>query len=159
MNVRALSTRHWYARRRAKRAGGSFCLILLLLCTSSLSAQDAQPSSYAGFEGRNVAKVEISVRPTLDVKDFRPLIKQKPGAPFSMAAVRDSVTSLQKTNEFSQVQVSVESNSSIPVGQITLMGTLRYQSAPHQTFLAGAHVDGRLNSAKLTLRTGKYPWR
>jgi hypothetical protein len=61
MNVRGLSAIRSYSRRRSKGAGSSFSLILLELCASSLSAQEAQPNSSAGFEGRNVANVEINL--------------------------------------------------------------------------------------------------
>jgi len=48
----------------------------------------------------------------MNVEVFRPLIKQQPGKPFSMAAMRDSVAALQKTALFSQVQVKVEPEQS-----------------------------------------------
>ena len=108
MNARGSGAMRSYSKRRARGSGSGFCFLLVALSSSPLSAQEAQPNSYAGFEGKNVAQVEISTRPTLKAEDFRPLIRQKPGEPFSVAAIRDSVTALQKTNEFSQVQVSVE---------------------------------------------------
>ena len=48
----------------------------------------------------------------MNVEVFRPLIKQQPGKPSSMAAIRDSVAALQKTALFSQVQVKVEPEQS-----------------------------------------------
>jgi outer membrane protein insertion porin family len=72
------------------------------------AAQQAQPDSYAGFEGRKVEKVEISGPPTIHAENFRSLLRQQEGQPFSMDAIRESVGALQKTNEFTQVQVSVE---------------------------------------------------
>ena len=46
-------------------------------------AQDAQPDTYAGFEGKNVSRIEISAGPTSNTDAFRSLIKQKGNAPFS----------------------------------------------------------------------------
>ena len=53
-------------------------------------------------------KVEISGPPTIHAETFRSLLRQQEGQPFSMDAIRESVGALQKTNEFAQVQVSVE---------------------------------------------------
>jgi len=98
--------------RRAGRQKRCNCPVAWLLLLSSFvlqaAAQEAQPDTYAGFEGNNVAKVDISAKPTFDVEAFRPLIQQKAGQPFSMKAIRDSVEALQKTELFSKVQVSIK---------------------------------------------------
>src|SRR5438309_9017082 len=91
-------------------------ILVLTLLTASfalpLAAQNNQPSTYEGFEGRNVSKVDIAASPVMNVEVFRQLITLQPGKPFSMAAVRDSVAALQKTTLFSQVQVKVEPEQS-----------------------------------------------
>jgi outer membrane protein insertion porin family len=71
-------------------------------------AQQNEPTSYEGFEGRNVTKVDIAATPTMNVEEFRSLIKLKAAEPFRIAAIRDSVADLQKTKLFSQVQVKIE---------------------------------------------------
>ena len=71
-------------------------------------AQQAPAESYAGFEGRPVVAVDLTARPTMDQEAFRPLVKQKAGQPFSIAAIKETVAALQATQEFSQVQVSIE---------------------------------------------------
>ena len=83
-------------------------LLLFAFYASVAAAQQNQPTTYEGFEGRKVSKVDIAASPVMNVDVFRPLLKQKEGDPFSMAAIRDSVAALQKTNLFSQVQVKVE---------------------------------------------------
>jgi outer membrane protein assembly factor BamA len=75
---------------------------------ATVSGQQGQPDSYAGFEGRKVEKVDITTQPPMNAESFRPLIRQQAGKPFSMSAIRESVEALQHTNEFTQVQVSVE---------------------------------------------------
>ena len=85
---------------------------LIAACAFALTAQENQPSTYEGFEGRNVSKVDIAKSPDMNVEVFRPLIKLQPGKPFSMAAIRESVAALQKTALFSQVQVKVEPEQS-----------------------------------------------
>jgi outer membrane protein insertion porin family len=77
----------------------------------SLCAQQAQPgaqTSFAGFEGQPVSAVDIAVRPDIDVAALRNAITLQPGKPFATAAVRESVAALQKTGQFTQVQVSLE---------------------------------------------------
>src|SRR6266403_191964 len=85
---------------------------LIASCAFVSVAQENQPTTYAGFEGRNVSQVEIAKSPVMNVEAFRPLIKLQPGKPFSMAAIHDSVAALQKTALFSQVQVKVEPEQS-----------------------------------------------
>ena len=83
-------------------------LFLRLLFCVSAAPQEAKPETYAGFEGKTVSKVEISVRPAMDVASFRALLKIKPGQAFSSAAVQESVSALDQTKQFLKVQVSVE---------------------------------------------------
>ena len=79
----------------------------LLWFPTALLAQQAQPQTYADFEGKKVLRVDISQGPGFDVAPFRKLIAQKAGQPFSMSAIRESVAALQQTKEFSQVQIKV----------------------------------------------------
>jgi outer membrane protein insertion porin family len=84
-----------------------FACSLLLIQGAPLLAQQAQPSTYAGFDGRKVSRVDISIRPQMDAAPFRKMIRQKANEPFSSASVRQSVDALQETKLFSQVQVKV----------------------------------------------------
>ncbi len=84
-----------------------FILSLFLFPGAPLPAQEAQPQTYAGFEGQKVSRVDISLRPGFDVEPFRKLIVQKAGQPFAMSAIRQSVAALQQTKLFSQVQVRI----------------------------------------------------
>jgi outer membrane protein assembly factor BamA len=86
----------------------AWLLVLQVVVCLSARAQEAKPQTYAGFEGKTVSKVEISVRPAMDAASFRALLKIKPGDPFSSAAVQASVSALDRTKQFSKVQVSVE---------------------------------------------------
>jgi len=85
---------------------------LLTLFAYTAGAQDNQPSTYEGFEGRPVSKVDIAASPVMNVEAFRPVITQKAGEPFSIAKIRESVAALQKTTLFSQIQVKVEPEQS-----------------------------------------------
>jgi outer membrane protein insertion porin family len=90
----------------------AFILLIAGYAGVGTVAQENQPTSYEGFEGHTVSRVDIAKSPVMNVDDFRPLIKLKPGEPFSIAAIRESVAALQKTALFSQVQVKVEPEQS-----------------------------------------------
>ena len=72
------------------------------------AAQESQPESYAGFEGRTVSRIDVAARPSEDVEKIRALIRQKTGQPFSIEAIKSSVAALQQTGNFTQVQVSLQ---------------------------------------------------
>src|SRR5262252_2985025 len=84
------------------------CLLLLPCGVNSTVGQQTEASSYQGFEGRPVSRVDIAASPVADVESFRPVLKQKVDAPFSIHDIQESVESLQKTGLFSQVQVKIQ---------------------------------------------------
>jgi len=84
------------------------CLFLSLCGTAPAGAQQTEANSYQGFEGRTVNRVDIAASPVTEVESFRPLLKQKVDAPFSIRDIQESVESLQKVGLFSQVQVKVQ---------------------------------------------------
>ena len=104
MKRRGANLRVWMRRNCWVLLG----MLLFLNITIPAVAREAKPDTYAGFEGRTVSQVEISIRPTMNPDAFRPLLKLKPGEPFSSAAVQQTVTALQETKQFAKVQVSVE---------------------------------------------------
>jgi outer membrane protein insertion porin family len=97
----------WYVALRSL-----ICVLLLAAVVHHSAGQDNQPTTYEGFEGRRVTKVDLAASPVRNVEAFRSTLKQKADEPFSMAAIRESVTALQKTALFSQVQVKVEPDQS-----------------------------------------------
>ena len=84
-------------KRKFLKSARHIFLMLIGLHAVVAGAQESQPSTYEGFEGRKVFKVDIAASPVMNVNVFLPLIKQKEGEPFSMAAIRDSVAALQQT--------------------------------------------------------------
>ncbi len=83
-------------------------LLFLLLAAPPLLAQQAQPNSYAGFEGQTVSSIEVSARNGVNIQAMRNLIRQEAGKPFSIDSIRASVTALQQTHLFSEVQVNTQ---------------------------------------------------
>ena len=69
--------------------------LLLLVGTGILLAQEAKPESYAGFEGKQVSRVQISVGVGAHTDAFSSMIKQKENAAFSEQAVRETVAALR----------------------------------------------------------------
>jgi translocation and assembly module TamB len=55
---------------------------------------------------------------------------------------------------FTEEMANILKNRSIPIGQATMTGTLRFQNAPGGSFLDDAYVDGRLGSLQLVMREG-----
>jgi outer membrane protein insertion porin family len=85
------------------------CVLLLLICWQGARAQaQKETSTYEGFEGRRMSSVNLAAKPTMDVEQFRPLLKLKAGEPLSTAALRESVEALKNTRQFSRVQVKLE---------------------------------------------------
>jgi outer membrane protein insertion porin family len=68
----------------------------------------ALATSYAGFEGRTISKIEIAMAPGGDEDSIRSLLEFKSGDPFSMDKLRESVAAIQKNANFKQVQASLE---------------------------------------------------
>lgn len=86
----------------------ALCVLFLALLGNVAHAQQAQPNSYAGFEGQRVAEVEIAARADLDTSDLRRRIEIAVGRPFSTEAIRASVATLRQAGGVMQVQVSLE---------------------------------------------------
>jgi len=99
------------ARFLARCLGRALALFLLgFACAAIARGQlipGTIPQTYAGFEGRRVASIEISANPDIDLDPIRALIKQKAGQPFSPAAIQESVAAVQATKRFTGVQVSI----------------------------------------------------
>jgi len=108
-----MTSRHPVFGRSSTKWNRRCCIVLIwafgwvALTGISLRAQEAKPDTYAGFEGKNVSRVEISLRPTTNSDAWRSLIQQKPNEPFSAAALRESEKALQNTHQFSKVDVTV----------------------------------------------------
>jgi outer membrane protein insertion porin family len=83
-------------------------LLSLPVLVAGVASQELPLDSITGFEGRNVARIDIAARPSEDPAQIRALIHQEQGKPFSMEAIRSSVSDLQHTGKFTQVQVSLE---------------------------------------------------
>jgi outer membrane protein insertion porin family len=97
----------------ALRCANLSVLLVVFLTRSPLLKSQAVPQAtpqdqYPGFEGRSVSKVQIAVRPDQDTDKLLSLITQRPGQPFSIDAIRDSVTALKNAGGFQRVQVSLE---------------------------------------------------
>jgi outer membrane protein insertion porin family len=72
---------------------------------SSQPALAAKPSAL--YEGQQVAFVDLVARPTIDVEALRPMVAQKAGEPYSNAKVQQTVDALNRTRQFTKVEVQV----------------------------------------------------
>ena len=93
-------------------------LILCAACAgafapSRLGAQDGPgaaglSATYQGFEGRTVSQIAIAMAPGGDENRIRSLILFKPGDPFSVEKLKNSVAAIQRAEHFQQIQASLE---------------------------------------------------
>lgn len=127
-------------------------LLLILGISFPVFAQQQQPTSYAGFEGRKVETVDVSATPLMDVTSFRAMIRQKAGQPFSQAAVRETITALQNTKLFSSVKLNVTPQQNglklvfvlepaYYVGHLSFPGAIR--AFPYTRLLQSANIPAQ----------------
>ena len=91
---------HGVFQPRSKLAHAFGCVMILAL---QLSA-----SGQASYQGQLVSAVGIIANPRLDVEQFRPLISQKAGQPYSPTDVETSSLALIKAGNFTKISIDVE---------------------------------------------------
>lgn len=84
------------------------CILPLAFIAYLAAAQENQPTTFQGLEGKTVSRVDFSTNPLIDVEALRPLLKQNPNTALSIAAIQESVAALERTKMFSKVQVKIE---------------------------------------------------
>jgi outer membrane protein insertion porin family len=86
-------------------------LITLAFSTIDAWGQAAKPTLQAAdissYEGRNVSSVELAGQPELKLDDLMPLVKQRPGEPFSPATAEETIAALKARGEFQDVQLDL----------------------------------------------------
>lgn len=75
-----------------------------LPCVGQTKVSNTPPS----YEGQKVGSVEIAVNPHLNTEQYRPLIVQQAGEPFSNQKVQQSIDALKRTDAFSRVDLKIE---------------------------------------------------
>jgi outer membrane protein insertion porin family len=144
------------------------CTLLLCAFAEPARARQLIPGTavetYSGFEGRTVADVDISASPRMNLDTIRPLIRQKAGQPFSSAAIQQSVTALQATKRFTEIQVSIGFTSkglevlfvlqpTSYVGMLFFPGADR--SIPYVELMQAANIPEQTPYYAALLRQGK----
>ncbi len=81
---------------------------LLLLAPLSAVAQTKASNPLPSYEGQQVGSIELTANPNLNTDEYRGLIVQKAGEPYSEEKVRESIDALNRTDAFSQVKLQVE---------------------------------------------------
>lgn len=78
-------------------------VVSVSLWAQTKSSVGKQPS----YEGQKVGSIELSANPKINVEQYRPLIVQKPGEPYSNKAIQESIQALEATNAFAKVDLKV----------------------------------------------------
>jgi outer membrane protein assembly factor BamA len=128
----------------------STVILQLLLARLVWGQEPATPSSqfaesYAGFEGRTVSKIEIAMAPGGDESGLRALISLKPGQPFSIEKLRESVAAIQSHQKFEQIQASLEPEAN------GIKVVLLLQPVFHVGLVSFPGAAGRFNYSTLLL--------
>lgn len=71
-----------------------------------VSAQLEQ--EFSAYEGQNVTSIVLAGRPHLDVSQYTPLFIQKPGKPFSLSEIQQTVDAVKQKGHFQEVRLMVE---------------------------------------------------
>jgi outer membrane protein insertion porin family len=79
-------------------------VVLLFAFSASLLSQ----VPVASYEGQPVATVELVTDPSIDVQNFRHLVQQKPGQPYSNQNIQATIQALDGTGIFKTVEVQVK---------------------------------------------------
>lgn len=79
--------------------------ITLLVGSISLGAQ---PSDKVSYEGQEVAAVELVANPKISIDAYRSLVQQKSGEPYSDSKVQNTVGALEKTGQFTKIELTVQ---------------------------------------------------
>lgn len=115
--------------------------LLLILIGAPLpgAAQTKASNAPPSYEGQNVASITIAANPHVNPDEYRPLIAQQEGQPFSNQNIQKSIDNLKSTNAFSSVQLKVEPGTSglkltfvlqpaYYIGMLKFPGALKYFS-------------------------------
>lgn len=85
-----------------------FATTLTLLCATAAFAQTkVSGQQNVSYEGQKVGSIELIANPRLNTEEFRSLVLQKAGQPYSQKDVDASIKSLEQTNAFAKVDFKV----------------------------------------------------
>src|SRR5579872_6968041 len=85
----------------------------LLVCISLPAlAQTKSSNPPPSYEGQLVGSIELTANPHLETEQYRELIVQKTGEPYSNQKIQTSVDALNRTGAFSQIQLKVQPDPS-----------------------------------------------
>jgi outer membrane protein insertion porin family len=82
-------------------------LMLLLISTTVWAQTKSSVEQRPSYEGQKVGSIEIGANPRVNPDQYRPLIVQKPGDPYSEKNIQASIQALQDTNAFAKVDLKV----------------------------------------------------
>lgn len=98
---------------KAAQWGLLWPLLALWLCLRQVSAQETlSPELLSSYEGQTVSNVDLAGRPDItgpELEQLRSLVMQKPGQPFNLALINQSIQALKHLPQFEDVELSVQS--------------------------------------------------
>lgn len=88
---------------RATTLVSAFLLVSVIALGQTKSSVSKQPS----YEGQKVSSVDLIANPRVDTSQYRSLVVQKPGEPYSNEKVQASIKALDQTDAFANVKLQV----------------------------------------------------
>lgn len=83
-------------------------ILLSVVFSATLAAQTkSSVGKQPSYEGQKVGSIELSANPRVNAEQYRSLIVQKAGAPYSDKAIQESIQALQATSAFAKVDLKV----------------------------------------------------
>lgn len=79
----------------------------LLYAASAFSQTKVSGQKNVSYEGQKVGSVELIANPRVNTEEYRPLVVQKAGEPYSEKKVQETIQALQQTNAFNKVDLQV----------------------------------------------------
>lgn len=81
---------------------------MMLVLSMAVFGQTKVGEQAPSYEGLQVGSVAVVANPHLNAEQYRPLITQQAGEPFSKEKIQESIDALKRTRAFSKVDLKVE---------------------------------------------------
>jgi outer membrane protein insertion porin family len=95
------------------RRTASIAVLFAAALAAAVWAQTKESNTkQISYDGQTIGSVELIANPRIDTLQYRSLVVQNPGEPYSSAKVQQSVEALQQTEAFSKIDVRVQPDPS-----------------------------------------------
>src|SRR5215470_4664587 len=83
-------------------------IAFIALWVTAFSQTKESVGKQPSYDGQKVGSVDLVANPRIDIEQYRPLIMQNAGEPYSSQKVQATVKALEDTQAFSKVELQVK---------------------------------------------------